>query len=170
MLVLQGKQLIVFIYNYIFRNRHRKKDVCWRQIGRWPISSQLHHWPLESTAQYFRFDSVYIPVFFLCSPSLKLFFSQHTKTNCSPPAVHSTLSKSFLGKSDGMKTSCFHIYGDALSFHTTWGASSPLPVFASCLHWICISYWVLKSLPFFHLLSNVSLSLPPSFRRGKFEG
>lgn len=46
MLVLQGKQLIVFIYYYIFRNGHRKKDVCWRRTECFWVDHQLAAPPL----------------------------------------------------------------------------------------------------------------------------
>lgn len=163
MLVLQGKQLIVFIYYYIFRNGHRKKDVCWRRTECFWVDHQLAAPPLVIR----KYGSVFPLWLFLHSSFLfmfsqfKLVFLTAHQDKLQPSSGPLHFIKKFLGKSDGMKTSCFHIYGDALSFRTTWGASSPRPVFASCLHWICISYWVLRKLSPFFIFFPMSLFLSP---------
>lgn len=92
-------------------------------------------------------------------PSLGLFFTPYAKTNCSPPVVHSTLSKVL---SENLKTSCFDIYGDALSFCTTCRAkqSSVLVCLASALNLhLILSTGI--SPPFFFIFFPMSFFLPP---------
>lgn len=135
-------------------------------------SSSAHHQQIQLSISALILSP--FQFFFLSSPNFSLFFPpllSMPQTNCSPPVVHSTLSKVLTGRKKNKinknlmqrKTSWVHIYGDALSFlHDTLSEQSSARV---CLASALNLHLILSNLPprFFFFFFFCS-----SFRRLSF--